>query len=81
MIINYPAEPSGNYQELIFSIPKTFIINNHSYPPTHCLLFFYIRNGKYINGYDINGTRLYSLLISNRISSLSITNNVITLNF
>lgn len=63
MKIFFPPAPSNKYS-VISSYPYNSLqINRKKYPTPTTICFFHIMNGKYINGYDKNGKRLFSIQV------------------
>lgn len=78
MNIIFPKFPS----DLMFTLNglnyRKLIINKKTFPCPASLLIFYIYSGKYINGYDINGKKIFSYKIPLLISHIIIeSNNII----
>lgn len=54
------------------------LINGMKYPCPETLLIFHIHIGKFINGYDRNENKIFSLSVPAQISHLVIFGNKIT---
>lgn len=80
MYIELSSEPSGRYFQASYIFPQTLKIDGFVLPPISTLLLFHIISGKYLAGYDKNGNRQFYLLLSQKITSITINNNTVKLN-
>lgn len=65
MKIYFPPTPASKYSVISNYPYYSLQINKKTYPTPTTICFFHFINGKYINGYDQNGKRLFSILIPN----------------
>lgn len=63
MKIFFSSTPSSKYS-VILNYPYIDLkINKKLYPTPNTICFFHFSQGKYINGYDKNGKRIFSILL------------------
>lgn len=61
MKIFFPPAPASEYS-VISNYPYIYLqINKKLYPTPKTICFFHFMQGKFINGYDKNGKRLFSI--------------------
>lgn len=77
MVVYYPNKPSDFTYEIKYNSPHHIRIINILYTCVACILIFYITSGKYINGYNQNGTRIFSIKLPIDVSKLLIDENKI----
>lgn len=63
MKIFFSPTPANNYHTISNYPYNTLRINQKSYPTPKTICFFHLLQGKFINGYDQNGKRLFSIRI------------------
>ena len=78
MRIAFPEFPSDKFFMFNVQNYSCVDINHTMYPHSSTLLIFYISSGKYINGYNNNGQRVFSHKIAISSTQISITRNIIT---
>lgn len=81
MVITFPSKPSDFLFDMYFQSSKTIYINQDKYNSINSILIFYITTGKYINGYNLNGSRTFTYLVPMNVSKLTILNSSISFTF